>query len=66
MGLIEEAENWMDMLVSRNLSSHTYDSDTAKDFYKKIIHTYIIKFEDFKFKMQAYYSDTQTKLFDKE
>ena len=66
MGLREEAENWMDMLVSRNLSSHTYDSDTAKDFYQKIILIYIVKFIDFKFKMRAYYSDTQTKLFDKE
>lgn len=29
-GLIENGELWMDMIKSRNLSSHTYNQDTAK------------------------------------
>ncbi len=28
-GLIHEGETWMDMILSRNLSSHTYNQDTA-------------------------------------
>ena len=29
-GLIEDGECWMNMIKSRNLSSHTYDEETAK------------------------------------
>ncbi len=28
-GLIHEGETWMDMILSRNLSSHTYNQETA-------------------------------------
>jgi nucleotidyltransferase substrate binding protein (TIGR01987 family) len=29
MGLIEDGENWMEMIRDRNLSTHTYDEETA-------------------------------------
>lgn len=30
-GLIENGELWMSMIKSRNLSSHTYNEDTAQE-----------------------------------
>jgi nucleotidyltransferase substrate binding protein (TIGR01987 family) len=29
-GLIEDGETWMDMIKSRNLTSHVYDHETAR------------------------------------
>lgn len=46
-GLIDNGELWMDMIVSRNLSSHTYNEETAKklidvipSYYKEFTHIY--------------------------
>lgn len=43
-GLIDDGEQWMEMIKSRNLSSHTYDEDTAKELLK-IILEYFSEFE---------------------
>ena len=43
-GLIEKGELWMEMIKSRNLSSHTYNEDTAKGLLK-IIPEYFVEFE---------------------
>ena len=46
--LIDEGENWMDMIASRNLSTHTYNRDTANALMQKITQTYadlLAKFE---------------------
>lgn len=40
IGLIEEAEQWLDMLDDRNLTSHTYDEEIAKEIYRNIITKY--------------------------
>jgi nucleotidyltransferase substrate binding protein (TIGR01987 family) len=40
MGLISDGETWMEMLGSRNLTSHTYDEKTADDILEKIITLY--------------------------
>ena len=39
--LITEAEEWLDMLEKRNLSSHTYDEGTAREIYQHIAQKYI-------------------------
>ena len=49
--LIEDGENWMDMIVSRNLTSHTYNLDTARALAKKISDTYTTLFNAFEEKM---------------
>ena len=49
--LIEDGENWMDMIVSRNLTSHTYNLDTATALAKKISGTYAQLFHAFEEKM---------------
>jgi len=43
-GLIDDGEQWMEMIKSRNLSSHTYNEGTAKGLLK-IIPEYFIEFE---------------------
>lgn len=46
--LITDGEIWMDMILSRNLSSHTYNEGTANEIYGKILQLYFplfIKFE---------------------
>lgn len=45
--IIFDAESWLDMLESRNLSAHTYDEETAKEIYKNIAEKYIFLFENF-------------------
>jgi len=36
-GLIEDGQVWMDMIESRNISSHSYDEDIAEELFQKII-----------------------------
>lgn len=45
--LLENGEEWMDMLKSRNLIAHTYNESTAKKIYTDIKTKYIYLFEDF-------------------
>ena len=49
--LIEDGESWMDMIVSRNLSSHTYNRDTAIELGQKIADVYAGLFAVFEQKM---------------
>jgi len=43
-GLIENGEVWMDMINSRNLSSHTYNSDVARGVVQAIVNDYYAEF----------------------
>ena len=36
-GIIQDGEAWMEMIKSRNKSSHTYNEDTAKEIVQKWI-----------------------------
>jgi nucleotidyltransferase substrate binding protein (TIGR01987 family) len=47
-GLLEEGEIWMDMIKKRNLSSHTYNSDTAQEIIRAIINDYDLAFRKFR------------------
>jgi len=49
--LIVDGEGWMDMIVSRNKSSHTYNEATADEIAEKIITHYFGLFEDFEARM---------------
>ena len=44
-GLIENGEVWMDMVDKRNLTSHTYDEETAAQVVTAICATYFAEFE---------------------
>lgn len=40
IGLIEDGETWMEMIQSRNLTSHTYEESIAEEIYEKIVLKY--------------------------
>ena len=50
-GLIKNGEAWMNMIQSRNLTSHTYDETVANEIVSAIQKNYFIEFEDFQRKM---------------
>jgi nucleotidyltransferase substrate binding protein (TIGR01987 family) len=50
-GLIENGEVWMDMIQSRNLTSHTYDETTAAQIVSAIRNSYFAEFEALRIKL---------------
>ncbi len=50
-GLISEGEIWMEMIRSRNQTSHTYNKSTAEDITNKIVSNYGPAFQIFLNKM---------------
>ncbi|MBI1317181.1 nucleotidyltransferase [bacterium] len=61
-GLIAHGEVWMDMIKSRNKTSHTYNEETADDIFMKIVHEYYKEFKQFRNRMIALRSGEQEKL----
>jgi nucleotidyltransferase substrate binding protein (TIGR01987 family) len=51
-GLIENGEIWMNMIESRNLTSHAYNEETATEVISAILHSYFAEFLDFHARMQ--------------
>jgi nucleotidyltransferase substrate binding protein (TIGR01987 family) len=51
-GLIENGEAWMDMITSRNLTSHTYDEATAAKIASAILDVYFVEFEALQGKLE--------------
>ena len=45
--VLEDEYEWMDMLRDRNLTSHTYKEDIAKDIYERIKTKHIILLKKF-------------------
>lgn len=43
-GLISEGELWMEMIKSRNLSTHTYNENIAQEISEKIASSYLAAF----------------------
>ena len=52
-GIITDGEGWMEMIKSRNLTSHTYNVDVANDISEKVMNWYFDLFIDFQSKMQS-------------
>ena len=52
IGLIENGEAWMKMIESRNLTSHTYNEETAAEIVSAAIHSYFAEFENFHTRME--------------
>jgi nucleotidyltransferase substrate binding protein (TIGR01987 family) len=50
-GLISNGEVWMEMIKSRNQSSHTYNEAVVKEIKTKIITQYFSLFNEFKNKL---------------
>jgi nucleotidyltransferase substrate binding protein (TIGR01987 family) len=52
-GLIENGDAWMDMIASRNLTSHTYDETTAAQIVAAIRNVYFAEFESLRIKLEV-------------
>lgn len=63
LNLITEGQIWMEMISSRNKTSHTYNEDTANEIYTKILNSYYQAFLEFKNKMQEKINVRQQNLF---
>ena len=63
MKLISNGNEWMDMIISRNKTTHTYNEDTANEIFLKIINDYYPLFVDFKNIMEALRYGFQPDLF---
>lgn len=51
--LIQSGDVWMEMIKSRNLTSHTYNKKIADDIVNKVIHHYSIAFHQLNQKMDS-------------
>lgn len=52
-GLVEDGEAWMDMIRSRNQSSHTYNEATASALVDRITQRYAALFTAFETRMEG-------------
>ena len=52
-GLIEDGENWMNMIEDRIKSVHTYNQETADKIEKKIYDIYFPLFKEFRLTIKA-------------
>ena len=56
LGLIEDGDSWMDMLKSRNLTSHTYNQETAELICSAVLERYFFLFAILKDKLESFSS----------
>lgn len=52
-GLIENGEIWMDMIISRTLTTHTYNEDVAEQIASAVFNLYFSEFVTLQAKMQS-------------
>lgn len=62
--IISNGDVWMDMIASRNKTSHTYNEDTANEIYTKILKEYYPVFLTFQSIMEEKRSGKQENLFE--
>ena len=65
LNLVTDGQVWMDMISSRNKSTHTYNEEIAKEIYTKILNEYYPAFLEFRKNMEEKRSGKQQDLFDK-
>lgn len=64
INLIHKADSWKRLNQSRQLTSHTYDSETANDIVNDIINEYFDLFADLQNTLEQERSGSQNNLFD--
>lgn len=62
--LISDGHVWMDMIISRNKTSHTYNEETADEIYSKIIDSYFLAFVEFRKTMEKIKNGNKTDFFE--
>lgn len=63
LGLISDGDVWMEMIKSRNKTSHTYNEETANEIFTNIVERYHKAFLDFQVSMEGKRSGAQGNLF---
>ncbi len=58
LGLIDDGENWMDMLKSRNKTSHTYNEETAREICQAVVEVYYLLLKQLKAKLENLRTDS--------
>jgi nucleotidyltransferase substrate binding protein (TIGR01987 family) len=66
MKLIQDADSWMDMIKSRNDTTHTYNEETAEEIVGKINEVYYPLFKEFERNMEGLRTGKQEDLFNKD
>jgi nucleotidyltransferase substrate binding protein (TIGR01987 family) len=66
VNLISDGDIWMDMIISRTKTSHTYNKETANEIYLKIVNEYHSAYIKFREVMEAKRLGEQQNLFDEE
>ena len=66
LGIIENGESWMDMLKSRNATSHTYNIEVAEEICQAVTNDYFSLFIQLKEKLDKLCSDSGHSLFKKQ
>ena len=61
--LIENGEQWMLMLSSRNLTSHSYNEDTADQIADAVLNVYFELFKSLQYKFETLRSGNQNDIF---
>jgi nucleotidyltransferase substrate binding protein (TIGR01987 family) len=56
LGIIEDGKSWMDMLASRNRTSHTYNEEVAKEICLAVFDVYYSLFIQLKTKLETFRS----------
>ncbi len=66
IGIVEDGQGWMNMIKSRNQTSHTYDKETANKIFIAIVKDYYPLFNSFQAKMLDLKADDEPNLFTEE
>ena len=53
LGLVTDGDGWMDMLASRNKTSHTYNEETAREISRAVKQTYAALLSELNRKLQG-------------
>lgn len=59
LGLITEGQGWMDMIRSRNQTSHTYNEETAEEIARNITEQYFKLFKALQVKLEKLQKNDQ-------
>ena len=60
VGLIGDGWTWMQMIRSRNLTSHTYDEKTVEEIADAILHDYLPQFQALREKLSGIMEKTES------
>lgn len=66
LGIIEDGEGWMDMLISRNRTSHTYNEEVAEEICQAVFKVYFPLFIQLKAKLENLRSGSSQPAFNKK